>query len=612
MQRLKDIIHRGLLCMLALVLLGSYPATVSAQTVVPAEASSVQSEAPVAPEPPVPPKRTYTYDPETGRWNSEDWTYDAGSGSYVPTPKPIHVEPTPKTTDAPSPEVSATATTDLDASSTAAIDNTVQSKAQSGNASVTGNTTAGNATTGSAQAVATIFNNVLSSISGSNNPQVATFVTDIVGDVYGDIMLYPTMIKGVLSAVNPMSGSTAAQATVQNSTAIENNVNLQAASGNAVVTGNTTAGNATSGNAVAMANIINMINSIIAANKSFAGTINIYGNLDGDILVSPDFIPQLLASNGGSLPDSLRVNSTDNQSIINNVNLHAASGDASVAHNTTAGNATTGSADTNLVILNMTGHEVVASNSLLVFVNVLGSWVGLIVDAPAGSTAAAYGNGVLSNSVKNLDIDATNNAGIVNNINLNAQSGDALVANNTTAGSATSGNASAVANIVNINGTTFNLSDWFGLLFINVFGSWHGSFGVDTPNGNAPAAPVVADVPATTVPVLAMQFIPTTAAVMRASAATNDTSGSGNVVPPVVAGYTHANHKEDNQSKSHGVVAAASTTTPSSGMTAGAGSLGMALLSAILVVTGLTLAFGRQFYGVIVGRGRESLAEPGR
>lgn len=604
MQRLKDIIRRGLLCMLALFLLGSYPVMASAQTVDPEAASSSESETHVAPEAPVPPKRTYTYDPDSGRWNSEDWTYDAASGKYIPTPKPVHTGPPAATTN--EPEVSATATSDSDTTSNATIQNNLDSNAATGNASVTGNTTAANATTGNAQAVATIFNNVLSSIGGSNNPQVATFVTDIVGDVYGDIMLYPTMIQDVLNSINPLdSSSTSSHATVNNNTAIENNLDLNATTGNANVTGNTTAGNATSGNAVAMANVVNMINSIIAANKSFAGTINIYGNFDGDILVAPDFIPQLLASNGGSLPDSLQASITDNQSIINNVTLNANSGNAAVNHNTTAGSATTGSADTNLVILNMTGHEVVASNSLLVFVNVLGSWVGLIVDAPVGSTAAAYGNGVISNTVADkVNIDATNNAAIVNNINLNAQSGDALVANNTTAGNATSGNASAAANIVNINGTTFNLSDWFGLLFINVFGSWHGSFGVDTANGNAPAAaaPTTASAGSSSpgAPAIGLQFIPTVSGAIAASTAT-DTSAAP--TPPPATDNSGASNRVQ------GVVASASTTTPSSGTPAGAATaLNAFMLSGMLVIAGLALAFGKQIYDVIAGRS-ESLAE---
>ena len=138
------------------------------------------------------------------------------------------------------------------------------------------------------------------------------------------------------------------------------------------------------------------------------------------------------------------------------------------------------------MILNLTGHEVVASNSLLVFVNVLGKWVGLIVDAPAGATAAALGNGVNQNTVINAaaTISAQTNNQITNNVTLASQSGNAAVTKNTNAGNATSGNATASANILNMSQSSFGLSGWFGILFINVFGSWFGSFGIDTAQGN--------------------------------------------------------------------------------------------------------------------------------
>jgi hypothetical protein len=38
--------------------------------------------------------------------------------------------------------------------------------------------------------------------------------------------------------------------------------------------------------------------------------------------------------------------------------------------------------------------------------------------------------------------------------------------------------------LVNVEDSTMSLSDWFGVLFINVFGTWNGSFGVNTAAGN--------------------------------------------------------------------------------------------------------------------------------
>lgn len=406
-------------------------------------------------------------------------------------------------TDSASTDTDASTTTDSTTNTT--IDNTQSTTAQSGNAQVTQNTTAGNATTGDATVQTTVVNTVHSTIGGDMNG-VAYFTTDINGNVHGDITISPSINAATQAANANMSSA----ATLHNTTGITNTIDGSATTGNATVSENTNAGDATTGNANAVANVINLINTIISANKSFVGTINIYGDLNGDILVSPEFIPQLLASNQTSttIGSTFAADLDSDQQIINTIKLNAASGNATVSDNTNAGSATTGTAQTNLTILNLTGHSVTAKNSLLVFVNVLGKWVGLIVDAPTGTTAAAFGSGVSSmTSTASTAVDISDKSSIINDITLHAQSGDALVNKNTNAGNATSGNATASANIANINASTFSVSDWFGVLFINVFGTWLGSFGVNTANGDVVAQESV-DSAVSTSPAFRFGFTP--------------------------------------------------------------------------------------------------------
>jgi hypothetical protein len=456
----------------------------SSEPVAPIAPVAPAPAAPIAPEPaqPNPPKVTYTYDAETQKWNSNRWQWDRATNRYVRVTTQV-VE-----SSAVPPEVASTSLggTSLQSSTNTSIANALDSIATSGAAAVKNNTKGGNATSGNASASTTIINNVNSTMSNTNNTEAATFVMDVMGDVNGDIMLEPMLLKAMLEAkVTEEGGST--QMSMTTDTHIQNDINLTATSGNATVSGNTTGGDATTGTANTMANVMNIVNSMIAANQSFDGTINIYGNLNGDILIAPDFLAQMLANNGiqASASGATQLNARDTQEIVNNVSLAAESGAALVAGNTRAGDATSGSAETNLVIFNMTGHEIVAANSLLVFINVLGSWVGVIVDAPVGATAAAIGSGVTQNNIQpSLVVDATNNTKITNNINLGSYSGDASVTGNTEAGSATSGNATASANIANISNSSMGLTGWFGRLFINVFGSWNGSFGVNTSAGD--------------------------------------------------------------------------------------------------------------------------------
>lgn len=474
----------------------SDPASTATTTAPAPTTAPVATTTSTPPPAPAEPERVYSYNERTGRWDSDKWVYNPATRKYElvqPSPTVKSSSTGDKTIAEPEGVKSAPddqQVSDVEAVTDTDIKNVLDSIAASGSATVSGNTTASNAASGDASATATIINNVNSSISNSSNDKAATFVADVMGDVSGDIMLKPMLLKAILETE---AGDTSSTIKVKNGTNITNDINLDAHSGDASVVKNTKAGDATTGSANTVANVVNIVNSMIAANQSFIGTINIYGNLDGDILIAPDFLPQLLASNM-AVPNSspltpaktLTVNSDDTKTILNNVNLSAASGAAAVAGNTNAGSATSGQANTNTVIFNMTGHEIIAKNSLLVFINVLGKWVGVIVDAPTGATSALLGNGVSKNMVQapDLSITAENSVGIINNLNLNSMSGDALVASNTHAGNATSGNATASANIANIANSSFGLSDWFGVLYINVFGSWFGSLGIDTDAGS--------------------------------------------------------------------------------------------------------------------------------
>jgi hypothetical protein len=490
----------------------------------------------------------YTYNGATGMYDAPNWTWNAAANRYDPATISVAQPPAGATVIGGPPAIStitdtgAGSTNTIDnngAGGTSTIDNTgadstntidnngnnsaglnnstgvavnnqIGSTAASGDVDVSQNTLAGNATSGNAQATANVVNLLQSQTSLQSD--VATFTYDIYGNVQGDLMIDPAQLSNVNTSVSNDPNNLAINSSTD--AAINNDINLDAASGNATVAQNTEAGNATSGNAAAVVQIVNVINSIISSGQSFVGTVNIYGNFDGDILLPQDTLNSILAANFPTVDATLNpdgsistisntgqgsdntinspngsntdINNTNKTGIDNNVDLTAASGNATVTDNTLAGSATSGSAGTNLVLLNLTGQQIICGDALLVFVNVLGNWVGMIVNAPSGSTAAALGGGNCSASsmpATNTDVNSTTNSAINNNVKLTAQSGDASVTQNTKAGNATTGNATASANIANIANSSLSFSSWFGILFINVFGSWHGSFGVNTAAG---------------------------------------------------------------------------------------------------------------------------------
>lgn len=377
------------------------------------------------------------------------------------------------------------------------ISNNISSNATSGNALVQGNTIGGDALSGDASAIANLLNMLQSSWIGSS--EIASFISNIDGNVYGDLVIDPNNLPYAVGSQN-----SDIDVNVSNNGVIDNNVDLVARSGSATVNGNTEAGDATSGNAQAIANIINLINSSINAGSSFLGMININGNFNGDILLPLGMLDALISNTGsnstntiggGTATSDTDINSTTNRTINNNVNSTAGSGNALISSNTEAGSATTGQAGTSVNTQNIVGQNITGKNGILVFVNVLGQWIGMVV-GPAQTTATITNTGPDSSNVigggdsnRSLSVNATENSLINNNINVVAESGDATVSKNTSAGDATTGNAQTSVNLVNIIGSNINFSDFFGVLFINVFGNWFGSFGADTANGGFSQTP---------------------------------------------------------------------------------------------------------------------------
>ena len=479
----------------------------------------------------------YSYNPSTEHWDTPEYAYDPSTGNYEKNTHAAAQAAAPKTTisntgpnstntiqssdgpvnasiDKTGPNSTTTIASNEDNSATfdlffdASISQDINATSTSGNASVLQNTNGGNAITGDATAVANILNMLQSSF-GLSPAQIATFNANIDGDVVGDLTVDPGQLQPKVSANSGAQNYDNLLVNSEVNGQINNDVNLSATSGDATVAGNTKGGNATTGNATAIANVINMINSAISAGQSFVGSININGNLNGDILLPSWMQNQLIAAaqqqNGldatveNTGPNSSNtIDVTDDSSYVadfndtiainNNITANSTTGNAAVTNNTKGGNATTGNAQSNVNIINLTGKQVVGANSLLVFVNVLGKWVGVIMDAPAGVTSGVVGNGITQNTTlaKNTEVNSTTNMEINNNITINAESGDATVDSNTEGGNATTGNATTGVNVANIANSQFSLTGWFGVLFINVFGSWEGSFGVDTAAGNKP------------------------------------------------------------------------------------------------------------------------------
>jgi hypothetical protein len=466
--------------------------------------------------------------------------------------------------------------------------NNLQSAAASGNVAAGSNTQVGNAVTGAASVIANLIN-LLSSAWAWSNGNLTFFMQNILGNQTGDLTLAPSESAtgggGQLGGSAAVSGSGPGSnnvAGLNNSNTLDvnskssgnivNNVNLGAQSGNADATGNTQAGNVASGPASAEVNIINLINSMINSGSSFFGILNIFGNLNGDILFPNGFLNGLVptaAPAGGSTagvsatgPGSINqagvtnsgqatVNNTIANSAFNNLQTSAKSGVASADANTQAGNVSSGLANTTSSLFNLANDSIMGDNAVLVIVNVLGHWIGTIMNLPGGgSTESALltGNATVTgtgpdsnnrasvNNANNANVNQSSVGSITNNVKVNAQSGDATAERNTRVGNVTSGTASAATSVANIFNSVLNLKHWFGVLVINVFGDWTGDVNHNSAAGTVPVAatgaqPAVAAAVAAVLPATGLNGFATAPA--QSSSGIGGTGSSG--------GNTHVN-----------------------------------------------------------------------
>lgn len=140
------------------------------------------------------------------------------------------------------------------------------------------------------------------------------------------------------------------------------------------------------------------------------------------------------------------VDNDNDLSAYNNNHQAATTGDAGAYHNTTAGGTSSGSAsNANALNASATVDNSASSTAAATMPTSSSSNSGSI-----STTGARSYNSVTSVDVSHVDVDNDNDLHVINNNNQWASSGDATVAQNTTGGSATTGNAS------NANTTTIS------------------------------------------------------------------------------------------------------------------------------------------------------------
>jgi hypothetical protein len=322
-----------------------------------------------------------------------------------------------------------------------------------------------------------------------------------------------------------------------NNTAVVNNeMNVSGVSGRNEVSGNDGGADVLTGRIKILANMMNFINSNFSGEKWSFIMVNIFGSLNGNIVLPGT--ENYLNADGSAVASntSLGEGSTNNQTansldqtdvtnannitLNNTINANGVSGNNQQNGNDDGDGehtATSGGTDVTSQLMNFLNFNITGNNWVFLVVNVFGKWMGQIVGfgdngplaAPTdgsfaalsvgsgGTTTTAMNSSTGEDSINNATTNSlnqtsvnNNNGAIVNNtMNIEGVSGENAVNNNDAGTKITTGWVEIDANLLNIINMNVTGRSWM-IVFLNVFGDFTGNmfFGRDNYNSYTAAA----------------------------------------------------------------------------------------------------------------------------
>lgn len=297
------------------------------------------------------------------------------------------------------------------------------------------------------------------------------------------------------------NGETSINTIQDNTGSVGNSLTLDSTSGSSSASKNVGDTNLTTGDANTSGTVVTQLNSNLAGVA--VSEFNVVDDQLGDLVL--DFASNCIlgcdifsntsvqnigngseSTNSADLTQDLTNDTFQNNigNLENEVLLTSNSGDNTADKNTGGDTTlTTGDANASANVLSFLNNNV-AGNVLLGVVNIFGDLIGDIILPSLGSTStttvANVGNGTEStnDATLNQSFDSntfqTNDAEIINNLNLQATTGDNQASKNTGGNTAIeTGDADVVAQVLNIANSNINAGDWW-LVLVNEAGEWVG------------------------------------------------------------------------------------------------------------------------------------------
>lgn len=386
------------------------------------------------------------------------------------------------------------------------IENNIAAEGESGNNAIGGSQGDISIATGNVNVVVGLVNTANANITDSNFLQ---FLFNLFKNSENDIDLSGKIGTGAREDCSASGECLNALNIVNNNQGtIENNLVINAASGNNKADSEN--GNAIirTGDANIAAGIFNLLNVNIAGSNWYNLIVNIFDEWTGDLVLPGKAKMRSFANsadNSGICAANCGISASNTAEgrIENGIYIASDTGGNEAIGN--AASIHTGNADSKTNLLNIANADLIGSNWFFMAINNFGGWEGQIYSLPPGFSAigdsgdikiynitpddlvgkssAETGVGVQDKDLednKTLVVE-NNNYGVIKNsvvINVSTGGNSALGAGGATI---ETGNASALLNIINVLNSNITGGNWM-LGMVNIFGKWKGNLAFGRPD----------------------------------------------------------------------------------------------------------------------------------
>jgi len=287
-----------------------------------------------------------------------------------------------------------------------------------------------------------------------------------------------------------------------NDATIDNNIVIDVKTGANMISSTSGEAYIETGDINVVNDVLNIANLNVTGDDWFFAVVNIFGELEGDIILPAVSEDEEVASTENVLEEAVKnASTTDKQfvvanenaaNVLNNIVINTETGSNTLA-SATESVIVTGDTEINNNLFNLINYNITGNSWKFARVNVFGNWEGFIQGLPDTYSYIEDENGITiynsfldDFSVSSKDyvrfiVGNNNEATTTNNIEINATTGENSILDNMGISAIVSGGISIANNLLNFINSNFSGENW-EFSMVNVFGDWQGNLSFGQPD----------------------------------------------------------------------------------------------------------------------------------